>query len=286
MKNDQALLLRFRVRQCNKQPQLKFDNRQVRYKEQNIYYKLPILDGLELLDAREYTHHFPFHKHNTFNITLVREQIFSTKLTDGFWQAPVGAIVVTNPGEVHATFCDTQTGSSFFTFYVSPAVLEMFNKECPVFFETKIIADDYLFRGLHGIFRKYTSGACDIEDELLLFLQRLVARYAAAGSYGNKEKRLFHRFLEDFPPEKFSLEKTASAFGLDKYKFLRLFKQETGLTPNNYVILQRIEKCKELLKSQHDLLDIAVQTGFYDATHLCRHFKRVTGITPLAYHNA
>ena len=82
------------------------------------------------------------------------------------------------------------------------------------------------------------------------------------------------------------MEKSAAMFGVDKYKFLRLFKAETGLTPNNYIILKRIEKCKELLKSQNDLLDIAIELGFYDATHLCKHFKKVIGISPFAYKNA
>ena len=55
---------------------------------------------------------------------------------------------------------------------------------------------------------------------------------------------------------------TKNAMVLNKYKFLRLFKQETGLTPNNYIILKRVEKCKELLNTQDDLLDIAIETGF------------------------
>jgi AraC-like DNA-binding protein len=114
----------------------------------------------------------------------------------------------------------------------------------------------------------------------------LVTKYSANDFSLVKRSSHFQRFLEEETFEKFSLETTASKFGLDKFKFLRLFKYETGLTPNNYIILKRIEKCKQLLQTQNDLLGIAIETGFYDATHLCRHFKRVTGITPLAYHNA
>ena len=89
----------------------------------NSFHKLTILDGLELLDAKHHTLDFPFHTHNTFNITLVIEQVFSTKLCDRFIQVRAGTIVVTNPDEVHATICDNKIGSSFFTFYVSPDVL-------------------------------------------------------------------------------------------------------------------------------------------------------------------
>jgi len=252
----------------------------------NAFHKLPILDGLELLYAKHHTQDFPFHTHNSFNITLVLEQSFTTRLSDHEYMASPGAIVITNPVEVHATICDNKSGSSFFTFYVSPDVLTTLNSKRPVLFYNKIISDQHLFRQLQAISREdYTSGN-NIEKKLVHTLQQLVSGYANDTNTPDNKKRLFHSFLEETDLEKFSLENTASKFGLDKYKFLRLFKQETGLTPNNYIILKRIEKCKELLLTQDDLLDIAIQTGFYDATHLCKYFKKITGITPLAYRQA
>jgi AraC-like DNA-binding protein len=252
----------------------------------NSYHKLPILDGLELLNANHHTEDFPFHTHNTFNITLVLDQIFSTKLSDRLLHASTGAIVITNPDEVHATICDNKLGSSFFTFYVSPEVLKELNEKRPVTFYDKIINDHFLFQELYALSREYYSSKNEIEKKLLLALRRLVRTHSTDTIIAENKRRLFHTFLEESDLEKFSLENTASKFGLDKFKFLRLFKQETGLTPNNYIILKRIEKCKELLQTQDDLLDIAIQTGFYDATHLCKYFKKITGITPLAYRHA
>ncbi|MBI3138417.1 MAG: helix-turn-helix transcriptional regulator [Sphingobacteriales bacterium] len=258
----------------------------MKLKTQNRYYKLAILDGLELLDAKQHTLSFPFHTHPTFNITLVLEQIFSTKLCDRFLQAPVGTIVVTNPEEVHATICDNKIGSSFFTFYVSPDVLTELNGNKSVFFEDKIISDTTLFQELFILSQHFSTSGPGFENCLLKALRRLVTRHSVSPFVPTKRSSHFQKLLEEETFEKFSLEYTASKFGLDKFKFLRLFKQETGLTPNNYIILKRIEKCKQLLKTQTDLLDIAIQTGFYDATHLCRHFKKITGITPLHYHKA
>jgi AraC-like DNA-binding protein len=140
-----------------------------------------------------------------------------------------------------------------------------------------------LSKQFFALSREFYTSRNGIEKKLLLTLKQLVARYSNDSVIPEVRKRLFHAFLDENELEKFSLERTASKFGLDKYKFLRLFKQETGLTPNNYIILKRIEKCKELLQTQDDLLDIAIQTGFYDATHLCKYFKKITGITPLAY---
>lgn len=258
----------------------------MRIRTKNSYYKLPILDGLEILEAKQHTLNFPFHTHNTFNITLVIEQVFSTKLYSRFLQAPAGTIVVTNPEEVHATFCDDKIGSSFFTFYISPDVLTALNNKKPVFFENKIICDPLLFQQLFTLSQNFTAPGSNTEKNLLKALKKLVTKHAANTITSTKKSNLFQRFLEEETVEKFSLENAATRFGLDKFKFLRLFKQETGLTPNSYIILKRIEKCKLLLQTQNDLLDIAIKTGFYDATHFCMHFKKITGVTPLTYRNA
>ncbi len=121
------------------------------------------------------------------------------------------------------------------------------------------------------------------DNEFVKALRTLVSKHSSEAFEEKKISHHFRKFLDCEPFEKFSLESAAARFGIDKYKFLRLFKAETGLTPNNYIILKRIEKCKELLKSQNDLLGIAIETGFYDATHLCKHFKKITGISPFAY---
>lgn len=252
-------------------------------KNKNSYFKIPILDGLEILDAKHHTLNFPFHTHNTFNITLVLEQIFSTKTNNLFLQAPAGTIVITNPDEVHATVCENTIGNSFITFYVSPDVLAGLNNNKPVFFDNKIIDNPLLFQQLLQLSRHLVRLNTEMEKEFLNALRTLVMKHSSEPSAEMKNISHFRTFLDYETFENFSLENAAAKFGVDKYKFLRLFKAETGLTPNNYIILKRIEKCKELLKSQNDLLGIAIELGFYDATHLCKHFKKITGISPIVY---
>ncbi|MEM9680360.1 MAG: AraC family transcriptional regulator, partial [Bacteroidota bacterium] len=75
-------------------------------KKTSEYYQLPILDGLELLNAKSHTLDFPFHTHSTFNITIALDTAFSIKLNDKLLKAPKGTLSITNPNEVHATPCD------------------------------------------------------------------------------------------------------------------------------------------------------------------------------------
>jgi len=66
------------------------------------------------------------------------------------------------------------------------------------------------------------------------------------------------------------------------YSYLSdLFSSVEGKTIEQYFILQRIEKVKELLVyDQLSLTEISYQTGFSSVHHLSTQFKKVTGLTP------
>nr|WP_202804411.1 AraC family transcriptional regulator [Baaleninema simplex] len=66
--------------------------------------------------------------------------------------------------------------------------------------------------------------------------------------------------------------------------FARLFKQSEGITPYQYILKQRVEKVRALLKhSELSLTDIAVSVGFCDQSHMTRCFKRRVGMTPTEF---
>jgi AraC family transcriptional regulator len=77
------------------------------------------------------------------------------------------------------------------------------------------------------------------------------------------------------------LEELAQQVGMSLFYFSRLFKQSLNITPHQYVIGQRVERAKQLLRnSELPLADIALECGFANQGHLNRHFKRLTGVTP------
>jgi AraC family transcriptional regulator len=84
--------------------------------------------------------------------------------------------------------------------------------------------------------------------------------------------------------QELNLVELAAVAGISKFYFCRLFKQSMGTTPHQYVLQQRVERAKQLLKQhQNSIADVALQCGFTNQSHLNRHFKRLTGITPLAF---
>ena len=66
------------------------------------------------------------------------------------------------------------------------------------------------------------------------------------------------------------------------YSYLSdLFSSIEGKTIEQYFILQRIEKVKELIVyDQLSLTEISYQTGFSSVHHLSSQFKKITGLTP------
>jgi len=249
------------------------------------YKKLDIFDGTEVLFAKNHTLDFPNHTHDTYNIALVLNQTFNAKLNSKFLQAPIGTLCITNPDEVHATPCDKSIGNSFITFYIAPTILRQINNDAEVFFKDKVIYNPGLFSKLHYLALNSEIKQTYFEGDLLNALHALVSEHATELEFKDKETRLFQDFIQETSLEQFSLDKTARKFGIDKFKFLRLFKQETGLTPHSYVSLKKINKAKDLLSRNEDLAEVAYASGFYDVAHLSREFKRYVGVTPGTYKN-
>jgi AraC family transcriptional regulator len=85
---------------------------------------------------------------------------------------------------------------------------------------------------------------------------------------------------------KLSLEAIAQHLNMSVYHFCDLFKQSVGIAPYKYVLQQRVERAKQLLKDEERaIVDIALECGFTNQTHLNKHFRKFTGMTPKGYRN-
>lgn len=69
------------------------------------------------------------------------------------------------------------------------------------------------------------------------------------------------------------------------YNYLSsLFSSIEGITIEKYVILQRIERAKELLAyNELSLNEIADKLSYSSVQHLSQQFKKITGLTPSQY---
>ena len=64
----------------------------------------------------------------------------------------------------------------------------------------------------------------------------------------------------------------------------RIFKQETGVTFNEYLNRVRLNKAKELLRRRElRMTDISLAVGYEDQSYFTKVFKRVAGMLPREY---
>lgn len=76
----------------------------------------------------------------------------------------------------------------------------------------------------------------------------------------------------------------ARTVGQDYSSLSQLFSAVEGITIEKYLINQRIEKVKELLKyGELNLTEISRATGYSSVQYLSNQFKRVTGLSPNAF---
>ena len=81
-----------------------------------------------------------------------------------------------------------------------------------------------------------------------------------------------------------SLEDLAAHAAISPYYFTRVFRQETGVTPHQYLINTRLANAKFLLRTTEDSVkDIAINTGWGSESTFCTAFRKAVGVTPSAY---
>lgn len=83
--------------------------------------------------------------------------------------------------------------------------------------------------------------------------------------------------------EKMGLATIADIAGLEKYQFIRSFKRHVGLTPFQFIVLNRVLRGKEMLKQGMPVVDAALEAGFYDQSNFTNYFKMYVGDTPKVY---
>jgi AraC family transcriptional regulator len=98
-------------------------------------------------------------------------------------------------------------------------------------------------------------------------------------------RRAVERLENDFA-EDLSLDELASLAKMSRSHFALMFRQLTGHTPHQYLLLVRLNHARTLIGQRNpplSLAEIAATTGFCDQAHLNRHFRRFFGTTPAAF---
>ena len=80
------------------------------------------------------------------------------------------------------------------------------------------------------------------------------------------------------------VEQVSQHVALSTGYFHDVFMRETGYTPSRYHLILRVAAAKRaLIKNHQSITDIALDLGFSSSQYFATTFKKVVGLTPIAY---
>lgn len=83
---------------------------------------------------------------------------------------------------------------------------------------------------------------------------------------------------------KWSLQEMAEILGIGQTSLNLVVRKETGFSPGQYLMHLRIDAAREmLLKSGHNITEIAFACGFCSSQHFSNSFRKKTGYSPSEY---
>lgn len=260
---------------------------QVRSKSKFLRSQLRRVGGCEVVRAQSRGYSFPRHYHDGYTIGLVtggREVITGRGVSHGLSS---GALYFSNPGEAHDGRAVDDDGWSFVSLYVPPAIMAQ-----------GALAHEPLFEGLridHGnlavrfarAFAVLASSECRIETESAisaLIDLALSHNSTGAGAPTHPRARPDLKRVQDYIDEHYlediSLQSLASLANLHSRHLITAFRNCFGITPHAYLTTRRLNAAYRAISAGAPIAQAAIACGFYDQSHLHRHFKSKFGFTP------
>ncbi len=237
------------------------------------------------------------HWHDRLEILLVHEGGLNIEIDNEKYTINPGQAAVISPCRVH-TATTFDNGAQYQMLMIDLSLLRNSTPAVKSFTEDlsatrisfKAHIDDSRIRELaKNIAAEYDSNPSPItvQGYIYLLLGILHRDYAAAASSvrftaSDKISAVTDYITEHFR-EAITTEKLSHMFGYAEAYFCRRFKQETKLTPMQYLKITRLEHSKNLLKLGARVSDAANQSGFSDPVYFTKCFKKQYGVTPGEY---
>jgi AraC-like DNA-binding protein len=247
-----------------------------------------VLGGIELQFGRSERGGFEPHFHEEYQVLVVTEGAFRLVTARQKHAIESGMVCVLNPHEAHA--CESVSGGwSCITMYVPRDVLQRMRPDWNSGnrgFEAPAIDSPEMAYALTSAHQE----AINSGDTSALFesLRKLVDHHSTEVSQSQPkdavERVITHlqeRYVSGTP-----LSELAAVANLSPYHFIRVFTRETGLTPLTYQNNLRLARAKRSLRVQARGAQAAIDSGYYDQSHLTRAFQRTHGLTPGVFRRA
>lgn len=128
----------------------------------------------------------------------------------------------------------------------------------------------------------------DVSANLVELILTILLRLTAFDSDLLKQRSHAYREAKAYFDKNFdkmdTLEEVCRNLYINRFYLTHIFKSEEGMPPVKYLVLKRMEKAKQLLRTtDEDVNDVAASCGYVDPAYFCRVFKKTQNCTPLQY---
>lgn len=242
--------------------------------------------------------HFGKHWHAVYGLGLVEDGAQSSASGRGAVDAYAGDLITTNPGEVHDGQPLGGPSRRWRMVYLDPGVLASMAGDpastalLPLELTRPVIQDARLGQALQRLLDQLEhwdagqactgADALACEESLVHTCALLLNDHASAARIpeANADVRQVRDRLADAPLEPPTLTQMAQMVGISKYQLLRRFEKSYGVTPYAWLLQQRAERARSLIRRGEGLALAAASCGFADQSHMTRTFARQFGFTP------
>ncbi|MDR6177333.1 AraC-like DNA-binding protein [Pseudomonas sp. SORGH_AS 211] len=241
---------------------------------------------LESIEAFFSGHAFDPHRHATYAIgrTLAGVQSFSYR--GARTNSLPGETMVLHPDEVHDGRAGAAGGFRYRMLYLPPTLVQDILGGRPLPFHRESISQDpRLARATEAVFaaldaRPDALGRDDALYGLVATLAEVCQAWPSRGRVDFAAALRAREYLEDHLEQAVTLDDLARCAGRDRWSLTRDFRAYFGTSPHRYLTLRRLDRVRLQVRLGLGLVDAAVAAGFYDQSHMTKHFRQAFGMAP------
>lgn len=255
----------------------------------------------EMLKGVYARHAYPWHSHEEISLGLVLSGAIELRTPTRRGVAKAGSFVLVNAEEAHSGAPASGQGWTCRTIHLNQAIvlstaeeLKTLGRISAIGFRSPTFEDPCAARSLYELHVLSESSGSTLRRQarLVALIARLLVGHADHAltlprtSHEPDAVRRARDFLDQNLSDKVSLDALAAVAGIPRFRLLRAFQKEVGMSPHAWQMQARIRACHRMLRNGEALADIAGTAGFADQAHLTRVFKSVMGVTPGQYRSA
>jgi AraC-like DNA-binding protein len=256
------------------------------HKGNDWLYQAPPVNDIDMIEAYFAGHAYDPHRHDTYAIGRTYSGVQSFHYRGALRNSLPGGTMVLHPDEVHDGHAGNPEGFLYRMMYVEPALIQQVLQGKPLpFIKGGLTDNGRLSNAVNTLLRSMDIPLEPLEKEDALY-DLAMAMNEASGARDSTRRfdyaaaQRAREMIDVSLHRPLTLAELSSHANRDRWGLSRDFRQVFGTSPHRYQIMRRLDIVKRCLVRGMDLADASLIAGFFDQSHMSRHFSHAFGLPP------